>query len=257
MSELNPRILQGYGLIEAPIDAVVKPFGTHKRADQAEMRVRTTTDSVQDAIAFLAVRTHPATHLVLVDMGPWTAVLTNQRSGSDFMDHRHWATKAVGVRTIRVVDAKARWWTREALRERLGYEARMFEMHGPDGALIRSIACADDGGRWVFATSGEPFPIEASFAYGALRKRDRFTSANLADLMALVGPGVLTEDRFLNASRYALLEERWKPDAWQKRILAAACTLEEAVLGTRASAMERFKVGEKVPLVTSPAGTTF
>ena len=34
----------------------------------------------------------------------------------------------------------------------------------------------------------------------------------------------------------------------------STCTPAAAVFGTRASAMERFKVGEKVPLVTSPAG---
>ena len=32
----------------------------------------------------------------------------------------------------------------------------------------------------------------------------------------------------------------------------STCTLEAAALGTRASAMERFMVGENVPLVTSP-----
>ena len=35
----------------------------------------------------------------------------------------------------------------------------------------------------------------------------------------------------------------------------STCTLVAAVFGTRASAMERFKVGEKVPLVTSPVGS--
>src|SRR5579863_945226 len=37
----------------------------------------------------------------------------------------------------------------------------------------------------------------------------------------------------------------------------STCTLGAAVFGTRASAMDRFKVGEKVPLVTSPAGMIF
>ena len=32
----------------------------------------------------------------------------------------------------------------------------------------------------------------------------------------------------------------------------STCTPGAEVIGTRASAMERFKVGEKVPLVTSP-----
>lgn len=211
MSSLNPRLLSGYGLIEGPFDAVAKHFGSHKRADQAEMRVRRIAPHVHEVLAYLSIRTHPATRLVLIDRGPWTAVLTNHKSGSDFMDYQFWATKTLRVQTIRVVDSKARPWQRGALRGHLEFEARMIEMHGPDGELIRSIACADGGGRWVFETTGQPFPIEASFAYEAPRKRDRYTSANLAELLAFIGPGRIHRDRVL--SRRSLCASRGAPQA--------------------------------------------
>jgi hypothetical protein len=181
-----------------------------------------------EALDYLSLRTHPATRLVLLDRGGWTAVLTNQRGGSDFNDHQYWAARTVGVRTIRVVDSDARWWKRGKLRERLAWEARMFELHAPDDSTVRTIACADDGGRWTFDTIGDPLPIEESFAYDAPRKKDRFTRQNLHDLLTAVGPGPLTEAEFFATSRFALLAERFTNDAWRERTQANACTLEEA-----------------------------
>jgi hypothetical protein len=94
--------------------------------------------------------------------------------------------------------------------------------------MIRSIACADDGGRWTFETSGDPLPIEASFAYDAPRKKDRFTRENLRALLSAVGPGPLTERGLLDAPRFALLAERITNPALRHRVEAAACSLEEA-----------------------------
>lgn len=220
--------MHGYGLIESPIARTLELFGTHTRADQAQMRVERSQATPSEALEYLSRLTFPATRLALLDRGAWTAVLTNSRNGSDFNDHQGWAARLLASRTIRVVDAEARWWRRGNVRERLTYEARIFELHGPDGSTIRSIACADDGGRWVFETTGEPFPIEASFAYDAARKKDRFTRDNLHDLLKAIGPGPLTEPAVLTAPRCALLSERILNKAWRTRVDAAACSLEEA-----------------------------
>jgi hypothetical protein len=224
---IHPLILHGYGLIEAPFDLAADRFGSHKRADASQMSVVATTSDSAEALAYLSLRTHPATRLVLLDRGGWTAVLTNQRGGSDFNDHQYWAARTVRVRTIRVVESDARWWKRGALRERLAWEARMFELHAPDNSTIRTIACSDDGGRWTFETTGDPIPIEESFAYDAPRKKDRFTRQNLHDLLTAVGPGPIGEAEFFATSRFALLSERITNDSWRERVDADACTLAQ------------------------------
>ena len=45
----------------------------------------------------------------------------------------------------------------------------------------RSIASANDGGRWTFEQSGEPFPFEKLGHYSPPRKRDRFTRELLTE----------------------------------------------------------------------------
>ncbi len=105
---VHPLVLSGYGLVEAPFDLVVERFGFHRRADQSEMHVVGVTPSAARAIEYLDWRTVPATRLVVVERGTWTAVLTNHTKGSDFNDHQYWAAKTLGVRTIRVVDSEAR-----------------------------------------------------------------------------------------------------------------------------------------------------
>jgi hypothetical protein len=221
-------VLSGYGLVEAPLDRVVERFGSHRRADQSETRVLEVTPSAAKALDYLDRRTVPATRLVLVEHGTWTAVLTNHRNGSDFSDHQHWAATTTLARTIRAVETDARWWKRGRRRERLAYEARIFELHGPDDALIRSIACADDGGRWVFETSGDPLPVEATFNYDAARKKDRLTRANLHDLLRSVGAEPLLDDGLVAAPRFALLAERISDPIVRERIEAAGCSLVEA-----------------------------
>jgi hypothetical protein len=229
MSErIHPSVLSGYGLIEARFDAVTLAFATRRRADQSQMTIIDGDATAADALHYLAVRTFPATRLVMVDLGDWTAALTNSRNGSDFNDHQYWAGRTVSERTIRVVDREARWWRRGARRERLNWEARIFELHAADDSTIRAVTCMDDGGRWDFFTVGDPLPIEASFAYDAPKKRDRFTSSNLHELLEAVGPGPLTQERFFRTPRFALLADCISNDEWRERVEASACSLEDA-----------------------------
>ncbi|HJP87522.1 MAG TPA: hypothetical protein VJ850_00590 [Candidatus Limnocylindrales bacterium] len=229
MSELtvHPAVASGYGLVEAPFERVIDLFGSHRRADQSEVRHAETTTDAAKMLKFLDTRTVPATRLVVVEHGAWTAILTNHRNGSDFADHQFWAARTLRVRSVRVVDHEARWWRGGGRRERLSYAARIVELAGPDGETIRSIACADDG-HWVFETFGDPLPIEATFDYSAPRKRDRFTSANLNELLRSIGAEPLTPEALLRSRRFGLLIERITNAAWRERVDDEACTLAQA-----------------------------
>src|SRR5438034_2733884 len=101
------------------------------------MSVVSRSVTASEALDYLAVRTVPATRLVLLDLDRWTGVLTNHRDGSDFNDHQYWAARTVQARTVRVVDHDARWWPRGQLRERLAWEERIFELHAPDDSPLR------------------------------------------------------------------------------------------------------------------------
>lgn len=79
------------------------------------------------------------------------------------------AAREFGLRAIRVV----------CVDDTATYPARVMEVFGPDGepplALERSIVAANDGGRWVFETSGSAFPFEDLSAYSNRVKARRFT----------------------------------------------------------------------------------
>jgi hypothetical protein len=51
----------------------------------------------------------------------------------------------------------------------------------------RTISAANDGGRWVFAHSGEPYAFEHLHAYRHTRVQDRFTAPMLATYLRELG----------------------------------------------------------------------
>jgi hypothetical protein len=72
-----------------------------------------------------------------------------------------------------------------------GYPACILEvvMPTPDeaGNIQRSVCAMDDGGRWIFETTGTPYSFEITERYDAPRKRDRFTHEMLVDYLRHFG----------------------------------------------------------------------
>jgi hypothetical protein len=72
-----------------------------------------------------------------------------------------------------------------------GYPARILVVYGPDGEppllVERSIAAANDGGRWVFETRGKPFAFEDEKAYMRRTKKSRFTGEMLHNYLLALG----------------------------------------------------------------------
>jgi len=68
----------------------------------------------------------------------------------------------------------------------------------------RTIVAADDGGRWVFETTGEPFAFEELAYYRKRVKAERFTSALLYKYLQRLGVPINIEPDWSNA----LLVER-------------------------------------------------
>ena len=62
------------------------------------------------------------------------------------------------------------------------WPATIWEVYAPESlggcpplGYRRSIAAANDGGRWAFSESGERYPFEQIERYAERRRRDRFT----------------------------------------------------------------------------------
>jgi hypothetical protein len=114
----------------------------------------------------------------------WTVVLNNTPNGTDvgvLPSHAARELKCRAIRAVRVDDDEP------------GYPARVLEVYGADGepplALERSIVAADDGGHWVFETSGKAFAFEDETAYRRRIKASRFTGEMLQNyLLALAVP---------------------------------------------------------------------
>jgi len=227
-SEISPRIMSGYGLVNERFDRVVRALSRSNRGSGSKIALVRETGLADEALAYMDIRTWPASRLLVVDLGPWCAILTNSRNGSDFNDHQRWATQTLGERTLRVVDDEAQTWRRGTQRMRIGYDARIVELRDGDGSTRRSIACMNDGGRWVFETSGQPLPIEASFPYDAPRSRDRFSSEHLAVLLRSLGVEPLTLQSLRAAPRFALLSETPTNKEVRRKVERFACSAAEA-----------------------------
>lgn len=140
-------------------------------------------ESVDDALRALA----PAADLsryACVAIDGWTVVLNNTPLGTDVGVLPSLAARELNCRAIRAVFVDD---------DEPGYPARVLEVYGADGepplALERSIAAVNDGGRWVFETSGKAFAFEDQEAYRRGTKSSRFTGEMLHDyLIALDVP---------------------------------------------------------------------
>ena len=143
--------------------------------------------SVADAGASLSAP-RPGSRWACIKVGDWSLILTDGPLGTD-----------VGVLPIHV----AKVFSRRAIRafcvddDGPGYPGRILVVHGPDGEpplnVERSIVAANDGGRWVFETSGTPYDFEDLAAYGHRLKKRRFTSEMLYDYLRHLGVPVDTE----------------------------------------------------------------
>jgi len=68
------------------------------------------------------------------------------------------------------------------------YGATILEYYS-SGETRRTIACVNDGGRWIFEASGNPFEFENVAIYDARPAKDRFNKEILLEYLAGLGVG--------------------------------------------------------------------
>ena len=163
-------------------------------------------------------------HLFIPTRSAWTAYVSDAWTGTDAASPMRSMARRLSIRCLRVVAVP------HTLRGDQGrYGSVMLDVFGPEqpGKILnylRSIYAANDGGRWVFGHSGEPFPFEQVEQYQARRVRDRFTFEMLKDYLHHLGLSPFEEDFYLPPSSCAWLVQKTGPFTTAGR----EYTLEEA-----------------------------
>ncbi len=167
----------------------------------------------------------PLRHLFIPTRSAWTAYVDNQWTGTDAASPMSIMARRLSIRSLRVVAVP------HTLRKDEGgrYGAVMLDMYGPEqpgkiSNTVRVVEAANDGGRWVFVQSGEPFAFEQVEKYQERRVRDRFTFEMLKDYLRHLGLSPFEEDFYLPPGSQAWLIQKSGPFVTGGK----AYTLEEA-----------------------------
>ncbi len=138
-------------------------------------------ESIDDALRTLNPRS-VLSRYACIGLDGWTLLMSNGPTGTDVGVLPSYAARELGCRGIRAVRVDD---------DEPGYPARILEVYGPRGeaplALERSVAAANDGGRWVFETSGTAFSFEDQTAYTNRAKSSRLTGDMLHDYLLALG----------------------------------------------------------------------
>ncbi|MBN1206421.1 MAG: hypothetical protein JXB05_16035 [Myxococcaceae bacterium] len=164
-------------------------------------------------------------YLFIPTRSAWTAYVNSVWTGTDAASPMSYMARWLSIRCLRVVAVP------HTLRKNQGvrYGAVMLDVYGPKqpGKLnnyVRALGASNDGGRWVFDQSGEPFAFEQVERYQARRVRDRFTFEMLKDYLRHLGLAPFEEDFYMPPGSRAWLIQKTGPFTTVGR----EYTLEEA-----------------------------
>ncbi len=205
--------LREMGFLETDAEHAARAFAAWQAGLQAPrgiaVEVRPVSGSLEQALSSLLPMTSPETrrYLFIPTRSPWTAYVENGWGGTDAASAMSYMARTLGCRGMRVVAVP------HTLRKDKGrYGAVMLEVYGPHRTAwlnyVRTLGASNDGGRWVFDQSGEPFPFEKLEQYQARRVRDRFTFDMLKEYLRHLGLSPFEEDFYLPQGTPAWLVEK-------------------------------------------------
>jgi hypothetical protein len=218
------------GFLELEAEQAAQAFATWQRGLMTPRGISVEVLPVSGTLEQVLSRLLPLTsgetqrHLFIPTRSAWTAYVTHVWTGTDAASPMASMARRLSIRCLRVVAVP------HTLRGNQGrYGAVMLDVFGPEqpGEIlnyVRSIYAANDGGRWVFGHSGEPFPFEKLEQYQARRVRDRFTFEMLKDYLRHLGLAPFEEDFYMPPGYRAWLIQKTGPFTTPGR----EYTLEEA-----------------------------
>lgn len=149
-------------------------------------------------------------HLFIPTHSAWTAYVDNGWTGTDAVSAMSYMARTWGCRGMRVGVVP------HTLRKDKGrYGIVAMEVYGQHPTewlnYLRTLYVMNDGGRWAFGQSGEPFPFEKVEQYQARKVRDRFTFDMLKEYLRHLGLSPFQEDFYLPPRAFAWLVEKTGP----------------------------------------------
>ncbi|HLM48501.1 MAG TPA: hypothetical protein VK458_31845 [Myxococcaceae bacterium] len=201
------------GFLETGAEHAARAFAAWQAGLQAPrgiaVEVRPVSGPLEQTLSSLLPMTSPETRreLFIPTRSPWTAYVENGWGGTDAASVMGYMAQTLGCRGLRVVAVP------HTLRKDKGrHGAVMLEVYGPHQTAflnyVRALGASNDGGRWVFDQSGEPFPFEKVERYQARRVRDRFTFDMLEEYLHHLGLSPFEEDFYLPEGAPAWLVEK-------------------------------------------------
>ncbi|WP_375768466.1 hypothetical protein NR798_43435 [Archangium gephyra] len=199
--------------LETPAEHAARAFAAWQAGLMAPrgiaVEVRPVSGSLEQALSALLPLTTPEARrdLFIPTRSPWTAYVENGWAGTDAASPMRYMARALGCRGLRVVAVPHTYRKGEGR-----YGAVMLDVYGPHQTdwlnYVRALGASNDGGRWVFDQTGEPFPFEKLEQYQARRVRDRFTFDMLKDYLRHLGLSPFEEDFYLPQGAPAWLVEK-------------------------------------------------
>lgn len=184
-------VTQDFGLIRSGLETVAAMRS--RQYENAGLHIMSTPlqGSLHDCLSRLEPLSPAATkELYLGSTFGWTAYFANGCRGSDPSLLMFQLSKALGITALRARRSP----------DSARYPAVILEVYdtpaagGDSYGYRRSIAAANDGGRWTFHQSGAPFAFEQIARYEARRKRDRFTPEMLGFYVEQMGIPALSDE---------------------------------------------------------------
>jgi len=200
-------VTKDYGLIRAPLRSVVREFlgwQSSTNVQHSQREIRTNFAAALDELSPLSAGKRR--RLLVATSSDWVACFQSGIDGSDPFPAMSFLAERMGVLAMRICSsAPGAMWP-----------ATIWEVYAPESLgghlplhYRRSIFAMNDGGRWAFGQSGEPYPFENLSAYEKPRKRDRFTRDLLLEYVAHFGIRPFGDDFFVvSEDAPAILLER-------------------------------------------------
>lgn len=206
IEEWHP-VTYDYGLIHAPIDEVVRTFLDWQASLGLEHSLREiTTDLATGLRALPPLSAGKRRRLFVATESEWVGCFQSGIDGSDPFPAMSFLAGRMQVLAMRVCSTP----------EGSKWPATIWEVYAPESLggrpplhYRRAICAANDGGRWVFGQSGDPYEFENLAIYDRPRKRDRFTRQVLQEYLAHFDIDAFADDFFVvSKDSPALLLER-------------------------------------------------
>ena len=163
------------------------------------LEVVPSSDDLKTIITSLLPLTAPiATRFVFIPTASsWSGYFDNSRTGTNSATTMPVLAERLGCEAIRVVMVPPPPSPQPGSAG-FRYEATILECYDARGATHRSVYTANDGGKWKFGQSGEPYPFEEVEAYSVKRVSNRFTPEMLGRYLGHLGVRPFDENWYLS-----------------------------------------------------------